>query len=480
MLYCSDYNCIDHKEELCELYNTVINTCITASDHIPTTSNRIKVKPGWNDNVKQLKEDALSWHHFWKINNRPRVGYVAEMHRISRARYHRAIRHIDRNASKIKSEKIAEAMLSNNSRDMWSEVKKMKGRNSKLTCSIDDCSDSNDIANIFSSKYMELYNSVPYDVDEMKKIESRIMDRIGDCSDDDYSISVRDVIDAVARLKHSKSDGSEGLFSDHFIYGTNRLFVILSLLYSLFLSHGFSPDSMILGTMIPIPKNKKKSLSHSSNYRAIALSSIFSKIFDWIILIKEHSSLCSSDLQFGFKKDTSTTQCSYSMLETIDYYNFNRSVLMLDASKAFNRVNYCKLFNELLKRDISPLVLRLLLYMYTSQCLRVKWGHTLSDCFTVKNGVKQGGVLSPILFAIYTDGMLQKLESTGVGCHMGSHFTGALAYADDLTLLSPSISGLKILIEVCEQYARDFDILFNGNKSQLLFYKGREVSPFML
>ena len=67
--------------------------------------------------------------------------------------------------------------------------------------------------------------------------------------------------------------------------------------------HGFSPNSMILGTMIPIPKNKKKSLCSASNYRAIALSSIFSKILDWIILLKEEHSLCSSELQFGFKND---------------------------------------------------------------------------------------------------------------------------------------------------------------------------------
>ena len=78
------------------------------------------------------------------------------------------------------------------------------------------------------------------------------------------------------------------------------------------------------------------------------------------------------------------------MLETVNYYNFNKSnvfVLMLDASKAFDWVNYCKLFGELLKRDISPIVLRLLLYMYTSQTLRVKWGHTVSNCFTLRNGV---------------------------------------------------------------------------------------------
>ena len=46
------------------------------------------------------------------------------------------------------------------------------------------------------------------------------------------------------------------------------------------LSHGFSPNSMILGTVIPIPKDKKKSLCNSGNYRTIALSSIFSKILN--------------------------------------------------------------------------------------------------------------------------------------------------------------------------------------------------------
>ena len=143
-------------------------------------------------------------------------------------------------------------------------------------------------------------------------------------------------------------------------------------------------------------------------------------------------------LTIWFQKGISTTQCTYSMIETVNYYNFNKSnvfVLMLDASKAFDRVNYCKLFGELLKRDISPIVLRLLLYMYTSQTLRVKWGHTVSNYFTVRNGVKQGVVLSPLLFAIYTDSLLKRLEESGVGCHMGVHFTRALAYADDITLL---------------------------------------------
>ena len=146
---------------------------------------------------------------------------------------------------------------------------------------------------------------------------------------------------------------------------------------------------------------------------------------------------------------------------------------MLDASKAFDRVNYCKLFSTLLKRNISPIVLRFLLFMYTHQSLRVKWGSTLSKQFSVMNGVKQGGVLSPILYAVYSDGLLERLKNSGVGCHMGSRFVGALAYADDITLLALCKSALSILIRVCENYAAEFDILFNGNKSKLLFFKGR-------
>ena len=65
-------------------------------------------------------------------------------------------------------------------------------------------------------------------------------------------------------------------------------------------------------------------------------------------------------------------------------------------------------------------------------------------CFSVK----QGGVLSPILYAIETDGLLKRLQDTGVGCYMGHRFSGALAYADDITLLSPSRSGMAILVKL--------------------------------
>ncbi len=163
-------------------------------------------------------------------------------------------------------------------------------------------------------------------------------------------------------------------------------------------------------------------------------------------------------------------------METVNYFNFNRSnvyVLMLDSTKAFDRVRYCKLFTELSNRQMSPLVIRLLMYMYTNQRLQVRWGNEMSVQFGVVNRVKQGGVLSPLLYAVYIDGLFIRLEDTGMGCHMGIHFISSLAFADDLNLLAPTLSGLKKIIDVCEKYGKEFNIKFNGSKSHLLLFKGR-------
>ncbi len=70
----------------------------------------------------------------------------------------------------------------------------------------------------------------------------------------------------------------------------------MTLLFNRMLLHGICPKSMLLGTMVPISKNKKKSLCDSDNYQAIALSSIFGNIFNWVILLKEKDALCSSNM----------------------------------------------------------------------------------------------------------------------------------------------------------------------------------------
>ena len=140
----------------------------------------------------------------------------------------------------------------------------------------------------------------------------------------------------------------------------------------------------------------------------------------------------------------------------------------LDASKAFDRTNHNLLFDKLIKRNVPMCIVRLLLSWYRQQTLQVKWGTNYSSPFTVTNGVRQGGVLSPYLFAIYLDELSIQLGSARVGCTVRNMVVNHLMFADDVCVFSTSISGLQCLLNICCDYAAEHEITFNAMK-QLVF-----------
>ena len=231
-------------------------------------------------------------------------------------------------------------------------------------------------------------------------------------------------------------------------------------------------------------EKKRKFLRESSNYRGIALNSSLSKLLEHVILVNHKEALATSWMQFGFKAKSSTTQCTFVLQETIQYYLNNDSrvyCVLLDASQAFDRVQYVSLFKKMLSKGLCPVVSRCLLYMHTNQSMSVRWQSVNSNDISISNGVKQGGILSPVLFSVYADSLLEKLKTSAVGCHVGSSFNGALAYADDIVLLAPSRNGLHQMLTTTEQAGKELNIKFNPSKSQLLVFPAASncKSPFL-
>ena len=135
---------------------------------------------------------------------------------------------------------------------------------------------------------------------------------------------------------------------------------------------------------------------------------------------------------------------------------------------AFDLVDHNILFRKLLERGLPLLVVRFLLSWYSSQECRVRWGSCLSDSFRVSNGVRQGSVLSPLLFAVYLDGLLSELVESGVGKNL---FAGCLCYTDDIVLLAPCPSALRIMLNICCNYASCHGLKFNTTKSQFICFR---------
>jgi hypothetical protein len=99
---------------------------------------------------------------------------------------------------------------------------------------------------------------------------------------------------------------------------------------------------------------------------------------------------------------------------------------MLDATEAFDRDEYLKLYDSLCRDFLPPVVVTLFLNTYISYSTQVSWKGIFPNCFNVQNGVKQGGILSSVLFCIYFDGLLRRLGDAAIGCFMGNFFAGVL------------------------------------------------------
>ena len=174
---------------------------------------------------------------------------------------------------------------------------------------------------------------------------------------------------------------------------------------------------------------------------------------------------------FGFKEGLSTDLCTGLIKNVVAKYITSETAVygcFLDASKAFDRVNHTLLFEKLCNKNLSPVVTRTLLSWYSQQQVCVRWNASHSEKFPVGNGVRQGGVLSPILFTVYIDDLLYQLEKIGICCYWKQHYIGAACYADDIVLLAPSPSALRHMLKTCSHVAEAHNLVFNAAKTQLI------------
>ena len=194
-----------------------------------------------------------------------------------------------------------------------------------------------------------------------------------------------------------------------------------------------------LAVIVPLVKVKGGDLAAASNYKAIDISNAISKILETVFINKVTTVNACDSHQFGFKVGHSTGLCTNTMKKVVDYYTDRGShvfVCFVDFSKAFDKVNYWKLFNKLLDDNVDYNIVALLAVWYSSQEARIQWKNTLSSSFNFANGTRQGGILSPYFFTRYIRELICTIVQSNIGCNIGGLFYNILAYADDLVLLA--------------------------------------------
>src|SRR3989442_4236258 len=176
-------------------------------------------------------------------------------------------------------------------------------------------------------------------------------------------------------------------------------------------------------------------------------------------------------LLFGFRNGVGCSDALYTVKSVVDHFVKNGctvSIAALDISKAFDRISYYALLSKLMSRKFPIQFIKVLLSWYSKSFVKVKWGDDISDSFQTLAGVRQGGILSPVLFALYIEDILKELKIRDKDCKINGIFLGCFLYADDILLLSQSVTCIQSMLDICSDVARNLDLLFNDKKSCIM------------
>ena len=473
-LQCDDIHCISHRNDIDQFYYNIINVLISCTKQcIPVLklhdNNYIAE---WNEHVSHYLNVARTEFKWWVSKNRPRHGPIYHAMRSSRARFKYALRQCRYNEQQIASEKLANHMKDHELNDFWKDVRKHSKSKSALSNCIDGVTGETAIADLWRNHYQELLNDSTRNDDDVKMDVLESFHNI--CSHVGMHVTMNEVNEVVKSLPSRKSSGLDGLNGESLKHADPLLCLLLSICYTCMFKHCYMPQSMINSVIVPLVKNKSGDLTDKNNYRPIALSSIASKVFEHIIILRLEEYLWTNDNQFGFKSGHSTDLCIYALSEFIEYFKSRSTsvyVAFLDASKAFDKISHWILFRKLIDRKVPIYLVKILCYWYQHQIMSVRWGCSISKGFNVTNGVRQGGVLSPKLLNVYIDGLSNILNNCTTGGFLGGKCINHMLYADDLCIVSLSSAGLQNLLSICNKYCASHSITFNVKKSVCMFFK---------
>ena len=478
-----DKCCFDdsHKIALEKYYCDIMMAVINAESILPKTNPNIE-RSFWDEELSELKSRSVECNDHWKSVGCPKSGPDYECRKSCHYRYKAEVRRKKRCAEKTYNDSLKNDILNKDGHAFWKSWKKLNDTGDSTATRISGKTDAKEIANTFASYFESVYGD--HDTPEHEALKTKFEQKYAQYFQQhqndniaNYFISWSEMMDIVSKIKIGKSS-SGTCKSEHVLYGSPVLICHFQLLFNGLIQHGFVPTDFVKGTITPIVKDAQGDISDPSNYRAITLSCLPAKLFEFAIQIKTSHLLGTDDLQFGFKAKTSTSHALFSLKTTVEHFNKKGSdvyVAFLDCTKAFDRISHFGLFSKLIDRAIPLCILMVLIYWYLNMTCNVKWENQTSGSFKVPLGIKQGGINSPDFFGCYIDDVATILRTSNVGCYIFGIFLAFILFADDLCLLAPTRGALNKMIQLCAAYCKEYGLQFNASKSKIMVFSKSSI-----
>ena len=228
-------------------------------------------------------------------------------------------------------------------------------------------------------------------------------------------------------------------------------------------------------------KGNGKPQTEPSNFHAISLLPVVSKVFEKILLSRletKYPKINIHNLQHGFQTGKSCNMTSFLLQESRDYCYERGSDLpacFLDAKAAFDKVWISGLIYKLYHLGERGKPFRIINHSLRGASIQVLQDGRLSEPFSIKQGTRQGSICALFYYIVYINDLLKELSRSPHGLHIGD--LSATTQTDDIVILSLSRKHLQVLLNICCIYANTWRYVYNTNKCAVMTMSRKKHVP---
>ena len=468
----------------------IVGKILQAAEGLPRKGKLNRASQWWTPQLTELRRACLAARDAWKKAEPHERDVAGAAYRQEKRKYLREQKRM-RTAREARDDKKLEQQCCQLDPLYYQFMRHSRGNRdiSRLIVHGHELFQAHEIAQAFLSHFVKVGHPITHDsfetdwretVDGVVEIVCNEYDEDKEQLEQVKEITEVEVTEVLKALKRNKAPGSDTVTPEHLIEtGGTASRNIASCLQTITRTTQI-PENFKCGLITPVYKGHGGDPASLDSYRDISVLSTLCKVFEKILVARLGTELLRvgvpSELQFAYTKDRATLQANFILQEMI---SANRDlgktvyVAFLDVKKCFNSVWHNGLLYKLICAGVSPRIVLTLRNLYREFNVRVKIGGELSKDGKIKQGLKQGGVLSTSLLTLFMDDKIKMVQREGIGATIGCRQVGIIAYADDEVLISCNPKEMQNLLDIAYQHSCLWRYRYNVAKCKILVYGKR-------
>lgn len=383
---------------------------------------------------------------------------------------------IKKKKTSFKREKARQlTMLRNNGKMFWKEIRQLSGKRKSEVCK--------DITNDqWLDHFQKLFNANRGGFQNrlLQIDESETNNNGQTCHELNQCITKEEVNKAIRNLKNGKACGVDEISAEMLKTANDSIVSFLTKLFNKLFDEGEYPTEWSKAIIVPI--FKKGDISIPDNYRGVSLLSLVSKCYTYILntrlvkWVEQEKKL--TETQAGFRKGYSTVDHIFTLNAIVEKRLQKKGgklyACFVDLRKAFDSVHHEPLFEVLHDAGLRGKFINALTAIYKSVKSCVRNGNRLTEFFECPVGVRQGCILSPMLFSLFINevaNMINEGGTHGIQLLPGLIELYLLLFADDIVLMSDTPRGLQNQINILNEACKNLYLCINGSKTKVMVFR---------